>query len=46
MQAKLAALSKGNIEQVKKINASAESFAVDEAMALGLAYKALGLPIQ
>ncbi|MFZ6730629.1 hypothetical protein ACO0LG_01720 [Undibacterium sp. Ji42W] len=46
MQAKIAALSKGNIEQVKRMNATAESFAVDEAMALGLAYKALGLPIQ
>lgn len=46
MQAKIVALSKGDMEQIKAMGARADNFAMDEAVALGLAYKALGLPIQ
>ncbi|WP_369952172.1 hypothetical protein [Ralstonia syzygii] len=45
-QAKIAAFMKVDLDSVKEMNAQADKLAMQEALALSLAYKAVGLPIE
>ncbi|WP_287496886.1 hypothetical protein [Pandoraea sp. CB10b_02] len=45
-QTKVAALSKGDIDTVMEMREQADKLAMQEALSLSMAFKAIGLPIE
>lgn len=46
LQAKVAALSKGDIDTAKEMSEQADKLAMQKGLSLSMAFKAVGLPIE